>query len=162
MENITDKMLLFKEAIRHSWNAYFAGSDSPMSPEIQEAFGEVERGLLRGIVLAPMGLSERASEYRQKPLSWLVVEPADEVRELPLQLGKIDDIGNTYWSLPLVLPIKGYVSFQFFDFFDWCHTYGILDMPYIRARVIDLPGKPENCGSIALIKQYYCRFFIAR
>jgi hypothetical protein len=159
MQDVTDEMLLFKEAVRHSWNAYFVQCDSPMSPEVQEAFEEVERGLLRGIVLAPVGLSERAGEYRKKPLSWLVVELADGVQELPLQLGEVDGVGNTRWNMPVVLPMEGRASFEFFDFFDW-HPYGVVDLPYVRARVVDLPGKPDSRGSMALIEQRYCRFLI--
>jgi hypothetical protein len=64
-KDITDEMLKFKEAVRHSWNTYFVGCDSPMSPDIQQAFGELERGLLRAIVLVPLGEASRAIEYRQ-------------------------------------------------------------------------------------------------
>ncbi|MDR2260031.1 MAG: hypothetical protein LBE06_03675 [Azoarcus sp.] len=159
MQDITDKMLLFKEAVRHAWNTYFVQCDSPMSPQIQMAFEEVERGLLRGIVLAAVGLSERASEYRQRPLPWLVVEPIKETRELPLQLGKVDDEGNTRWGMPIALSITGRTVFEFFDFFDW-YPYGMVDLPYIRARVFDLPSKPDSRGSIVLIEQRYCRFLV--
>jgi hypothetical protein len=159
MLDVTDEMLLFKEAVRHSWNLYFMQCDSPMSLEIQEAFEEVERGLLRGIVLASAGLTERAGEYRQKPLSWLMVELADGVQELPLQFGEVDEIGNTRWKIPVVLPMGGRARFEFFDFFDW-NPYGMIDLPYVRARVVDLPGKPDAQGSMALIEQRYCRFLI--
>ena len=111
MQEITDEMLVFKEAIRHSWNTYFASCDSPMSPEIQVAFEEVEHGLLRVIVLVPLGISDRADEYRRQPLSWLVVQPSDGVRDCPLQFGEVDSAGNTRWGMPVVLSTAGNVVF---------------------------------------------------
>ena len=159
MQEITDEMLVFKEAIRHSWNTYFTSCDSPMSPEIQDAFEKVEHGLLQVIVLAPLGISDRADEYRRKPLSWLVVQPSDGVRECPLQFGEVDGAGNTRWSVPIVLSTEGNVVFEFFDFFDW-YPYGSIDLPYVRVLVRDLPSKPEAQGLMALIEQRHCRFLL--
>lgn len=157
MQDITSPMLEFKEAIRHSWNTYFAKSDSPMSPEIQEAFEQVEAGLLRAIVLAPLGVSERANEYRTKSLSWLIVKPADYLQECPVQIGERESSGNTTWGTPVSLAVDGRATFEFFDFFDW-YPYGLIDLPYVRVRVDSLPSHPTAQGLLALIEQRYCRF----
>jgi len=157
VQDITNSMLEFKEAIRHSWNTYFAGSDSPMSPEIQEAFEQVESGFLCAIVLAPLGVSERARDYRKKPLSWLIVKPADYLHECPIQIGERESSGNMRWGIPLSLAVDDRTTFEFFDFFDW-YSYGFIDLSYVRVRVGSLPSNPTAQGSLALIEQGYCRF----
>ena len=116
MRDITSTMLEFKEALRHSWNTYFVKIASPMSPDIQEAFGQVERGLFRAIVLAPLGVSERVKEYREKPLSWIVVTPSEHLEECPVQIGERDSSGNTTWGMPISLSVDDSVTFDFFDF----------------------------------------------
>lgn len=159
MHNVTQEMLIFKEAIRHCWNAYFSRCAAPMSPEVQESFEEVERGLFGGIVLAPLGLSSRASEYRKTPLSWLIISPSAEAQEIPMQFGEVDSLGNTSWRMPTVQPVDASTSFEFFDFFDW-YPYGVVDLPYVRARVADLPSAPDTRGKMALIEQRFCQFQI--
>lgn len=157
MQEITDSMLIFKEAVRHSWNTYFAHGLSPMSPDVQEAFGEIERGLFRGIVLTPLGVADRADEYRSKPLPWLLAQPQGDLSECPLQFGEVDANGNTRWGSPVQLPMTKLIAFEFFDFFDW-DPYGVIDLPYVRARVRDLPSKADVPGSIVLIEQRNCEF----
>lgn len=128
-----------------------------MSPEIQEAFGEIDQGLMRGIVLAPLGMANRSNEYRRGPLSWLVVQPSEHLQEWSVQYGEVDAAGNTRWSMPLVLPTTGQIVFEFFDFFDW-RPYGVIDLPYVRVRIRDLPSRPDLQGLMALVPQRYCRF----
>jgi hypothetical protein len=128
-----------------------------MSPEIQEAFAQVEVGLLCAIVLAPLGASERASEYRKKPLSWLIVKPADYLHECRMQIGERESSGNMRWGMPVSLAVDDRTTFEFFDFFDW-DPYGIIDLPYVRVRIGSLPSNTTAQGSLALIEQRYCRF----
>lgn len=87
-------MLEFKDAIRHAWNAYFAKSVSPMSPEIQSAFESVELGLFQVLVLTPLGAFDRADQYRRQPLPFILVKPAQGLRDLPIQVGERDDRGD--------------------------------------------------------------------
>ena len=157
MQDITISMLTFKEAIRHSWNTYFAQSNSPMSPEIQEAFERVESGLLCAIVLAPLGVLDRLSDYREKPLSWLMVKPVDYLHECPVRIGTRESTGNVSWGMPVSLAVDDRTTFEFFDFFDW-DPYGLIDLPYVRVRVSSLPSTPTAQGSLALIEQCHCRF----
>jgi hypothetical protein len=132
-----------------------------MSPTVQSAFEEVERGLLRAIVLAGDDLLfERADDYRCQSLSWLIVKPIDGLPEVPLQIGEIDGAGNTRWSLPTAFPSTSDMEFEFFDFFDW-YPYGIVDFPYVRVRVVNFPQRNNVLSFMALIEPRYCRFFLA-
>lgn len=159
MEDITDQMLEFKEAIRHAWNTHFAKTDAPMSPDIQAAFRSVELGLLGAIVLAPFGMSERVSEYRQHPLPFIVVRPAQYLLELPLQVFEEQAGGNNSVGMPITVAVDDQSTFDFFDFFDW-YSYGHVDLPYVRARVTSLQARPNLQGSLVLIEQVHCRFAV--
>jgi len=156
-EEITDQMLEFKEAIRHTWNSYFAKGDSSMSPEIQEAFRSVEEGLFGAIVLAPLGMAERANEYRKSPLSFILVRPAEFLQELPLQVFEQEENGNSKVSMPISVAVDDLSAFEFFDYFDW-YSYGHVDLPYVRARVASLQSQPKLQGALVLIEQTHCRF----
>lgn len=162
MQDITDQMLQFKDAIRHVWNSYFASCDSPASPEVQEAFEHVEKGLFLSIVLIPLGAIDRVDDYREKPLSWLVIRPPGHLRDLPLQLGRREKSGNTIWDTPISVRLSGKdcAAFEFYDFFDW-RPFGVIDLPLVRSRVAALPGQPNASGSLALIEQRHCRFLFA-
>lgn len=153
-------MLKFKDAIRHSWNMYFANTPNPMSPEIQEAFSSVEIGLFKSIVLAPFDAFDKAKEYRQHPLPFIIVKPAKGLSELPLQIGEIDNNGNTVWKLPTSIKVHAATHFEFYDYFDW-YPYGFIDLPYVRARFRDVSANGDLQGKIALIEQSLCQFFFA-
>lgn len=157
MEDITPQMLEFKEAMRHVWNTNFAKTDAPMSPEIQEAFRSVELGLFSAIVLAPLGMSERATEYRRHPLPFIVVRPAQFLQELPLQVFEQQAGGNNSVGGAITVAVDDQSAFDFFDFFDW-YSYGHVDFPYIRARVSSLHTQRKLQGSLVLIEQVHCRF----
>lgn len=158
MTDISHLMLKFKDAIRHSWNTYFVDSDAPMSSEIQEAFRNIEIGLFRAIVLAPLGVSEKAEEYRKHPLSFIIIKPIEGVRELPLQFGDYDASGSIVWRMPATVKVEPDMTFEFFDYFDW-YSYGYIDLHYVRARARAMSGQQDFKGKIVLIEQDVCRFF---
>lgn len=160
MRDITNLMLEFKEAVRHSWNVYFAKSKSPMSPEMQDAFEHVELGLFQAIVLTPMGAFDRADLYRRQPLPFILAKPQKERRELPLRVGVRDENGNTSWETPISVSVDSRSAFEFLDFFDW-YPYGYIDLPYVRARVASLASEPSLEGAMVLIEQIHCRFCFA-
>lgn len=157
MQDISNNMLEFKDAIRHVWNAYFAKSDSPMSPETQNAFESIELGLFQTLVLTPLDMFDRSDQYRQQPLSFIHVQPARGGNEMPLQIGKRDANGNMVWEMPISVLVDDQSIFEFFDFFDW-YPYGYIDLPYVRARVASLPSQPSLQGAMVLIEQIHCRF----
>jgi hypothetical protein len=158
VQDITNSMLEFKEAIRHAWNTYFALlCESPMSPDIQMAFSQIERGLFSAIVLNPLGMTERVVEYRKKSLSWILVTPFDYLDTYPVQFGTRDSSGNIIWSLPTSIAVDDNRTFEFFDFFDW-YPYGFIDLSYIRAQVNPSTDQSNTQGSLVLIKQQYCHF----
>lgn len=157
MNDISDLMFKFKDAVRHSWNTYFANSDASMSSEMQEAFNSVEIGLFQAIVLAPLGIFDKAKEYRKHPLPFIIVKPTEELLEMPLQFGEVDVSGNTVWAMPTSVKVQPDMAFEFYDFFDW-RPYGYIDLPYTRARLRVLPGQEDPQGKVVLIEQHVCRF----
>lgn len=161
MDDISNLMLKFKDAIRHAWNAYFAESDTPMSSEIQEAFGKVEIGLFQAIVLSPLDVFERVDEYRKRPLSFIIIKPAKELFEIPLQLGERDKSGNMVWQMPDTIKVGSGMTFEFYEYFDW-YPYGYIDLPYVMARVRTLPEHKELEGKIVILEQHLCRFFFSQ
>jgi len=157
MQDITKQMLEFKEAVRHTWNSYFAKGDSSMSPDIQDAFRSVEKGMFGAIVLAPFGMIQHACEYRAGALPFILVKPAEYLRELPLQVFEQQANGNSVLGAPISVSIDDLTAFEFFDYFDW-YSYGHVDLPYIRARVASLQSRPSLQGMLVLIEQVHCRF----
>lgn len=161
MIDITDKMLLFKEAVRHTWNSYFACSQHPGSSETQEAFASIECALLRVIVLAPHGFGDLADQYRRGPFSRMVVKPIS-VPELPIQFGeKQQGTENVTWSHRTTITVDDSTYFYFYDFFDWS-PYGSIDLPFVRARGPTKLGGDMNQAKRALIEQIHCRFMFLK
>lgn len=149
MEDITAEMLLFKEAVRHVWNAYLLEAASPMSPELQESFAKIERELLRAIVLLPNGIPDLADSYRRIPLP-ILIQAKGGLSDIPVQFGSLDANFNMKWELPCSVPAPEVSQYRFVEFFDW-DPYGYIDMSYVRAlRSAD--------GRFALIEQTYCGF----
>lgn len=154
MRDVTREMQRFRESVRHNWNTYFLDLDDRMSSDIQEAYSSVERGLFKAIIGLDSGGD--ISEYRKRPISWLLVKPTDILTEVSIQLAEDGGSGNVSWTLPLSVSCEGAI-FEFFDFFDW-YSYGPIDLALVRARVKALPGRPESEGLFALLEQKDCRF----
>lgn len=159
MIDITEQMLEFKEAIRHVWNTYFAGSDDPMSPETQEAFSSIERALLRVLVLAPYGVGDLAEAYRLRVSSNILIKPARSLVEMPIQFGHKEPNGSIVWDVETMLKVDAATQFGFFDFFDW-YPYGRVDLPFVRVRELPHAGEKSFGGKIALIEQIHCQFML--
>lgn len=148
MENITEDMLRFKEAVRHLWNTYFLDAGSPMSAELHESFETIERELLRALVLAPSEMPEAADNYRRGPLPILLQAQAGLI-DLPVQFGSVDANRNMMWEAPRSVPASEVSQFRFVEFFDW-NPYGNIDLSYVKAQAGD--------GRVALIEQAHCGF----
>jgi hypothetical protein len=152
-------MLEFKEAVRHTWNSYFANSNEPMSSETQEAFSNIERALLRVIVLAPYGMGDLADSYRLRTLLDILIKPARSLVEIPIRFGHSEPNGNIIWDIETALKVVEDTQFCFFDFFDW-NPYGHVDLPFVRVRELPYTGNKSLGGKIALIEQIHCEFML--
>jgi len=148
MEDITEDMLRFKEAVRHVWNAYLLESGSPMSPELQDSFSKIERELLRAVVLLPNGVPNLADDYRHRPMAILVQAKAG-LSDIPVQFGSLDANRNMKWELPCSVAAADVSQYRFIEFFDW-NPYGHIDLSYVKARAHD--------ARLVLIEQTYCDF----
>jgi hypothetical protein len=155
MIDINEQMLVFKDAVRHCWNSYFANSRHPMSAETQEAFSEIERALLRVLVFSPHGLGDLADSYRLRALSNVVVKPDPLLVEMPIRFGSKEPNGNIVWDVETSLKVSENTRFCFYDFFDW-NAFGYVDLPFVR--VVGASVDSLSAGKIALIEQAHCRF----
>lgn len=153
-------MLEFKEAVRHTWNSCFANCSNPMSSETQEAFSEIEKALLRVLVLSPHGVGELAASYRSRVLSNIVVKPARALKDLPIQYGQREPNGNFVWDIAKTIPVDENTQFGFFDFFDW-YPYGYVDLPFVRVRSLPQTENEPFGGKVALIEQTHCVFMLS-
>jgi len=150
MENITNYMLRFKEAVRHVWNAYLVESYSPMSPKLQESFEKIERELFRALVLLPWGIPDVADIYRRVPMP-IMLQAKTGLTEIPVQFGSLDVNRNIKWGLPCTVLVDDLQLYQFIEFFDW-NPYGCIDLNYVKVMSGD--------GRFALVEQLYCDFTI--
>jgi hypothetical protein len=159
MIDITEKMLEFKEAVRHIWNSYFANSNEPMSSETQEAYSDIERALLRVLVFAPHGMGDLAASYRLRVLSEILIKPVYVPGEMPIQFGHKESNGNFVWEAETTLKVDEDTRFYFFDFFDW-YPYGHVDLPFVRVRALPSTDDQSPGGKVALIEQRHCKFIL--
>ena len=160
MIDITEQMLEFKEAVRHTWNSCFANSSAPMSSETQEAFSSIERALLRVLVLAPHGIGDLADSYRLRVLSNILIKPARSLVEIPIRFGHKEPNQNIVWDVETMLKVDENTQFGFFDFFDW-YPYGHVDLPFVRVRELPHTDDKSLGGRIALIEQIHCVFMLS-
>lgn len=159
MIDITEEMLVFKEAIRHIWNTYFAKNNESMSPEVQEAFSNIERALLRVIVLAPHGKGDLADSYRLQVLSNILIKPLSEESELPIRFGHKEQNGNILWDEETTIKLDEVAQLYFFDFFDW-NSYGQIDLVFLRARLHLQAVEILGDGQRVLVEQRHCKFML--
>jgi hypothetical protein len=150
MENITEDMLRFKEAVRHLWNAYFLEVGSPISVELLESFEKIERELLRALVLLPSGVPDAADNYRRGSMP-IFLQAKVGLLDVPVQFGSADANLNMKWELPCAVPITVISHYQFIEFFEW-NPYGHIDLCYVKAKVSD--------GRFALVEQIHCDFIL--
>ena len=159
MIDISTEMREFKEATRHTWNTYFWPSADRYSDESQVSFVEIERGLLKVLVLSPHGMDGVASSYRSKPLAEILVVPRTVPGEMPVNYGQKHENGNTVWELPVNIDTDEHTLFEFYDFYDW-QTFEHLDLAYVRASSIPRKTSEEKIGRIVMIEHRYCNFLL--
>ncbi|MGH8037934.1 MAG: hypothetical protein ACREPD_09345 [Stenotrophomonas sp.] len=148
MKNVTGQMQRFKEASRHIWNSYLMPGDGVLDMAAEDSFLEIERELLRSLVLEG---SVAADQYGRSAIGGLVVKPKPVYREVPVQVASSGSDGNTYWSESERVAAADLPVLEFVGFFDWMH-YGYIDYAIVRA---------VECGSgrRVLIETVYCDFW---
>jgi len=150
MKNVNEAMQNFREASRHIWNTYLVPGTNVVQFEIEEAFDNIERELLRCLVFD--GRSDDVREYRKQGLENLVVRPAEGLTEVPIQSGTKQGNGNIVWQEAEMVAIDRFPDLRFFDFFDWSH-YGSIDYGLVRA-VEHGNARP------ALLPHMYCTYWV--
>jgi len=148
MKDITENMLRFKEATRHVWNTYLLGSAHVMLPDIQNSFALIESELLCVIVLLPFDAAHLVENYRKIPLP-IIIKPEVGLREIPVQFGTKDQVGNMIWQQTSSVNANDLQNFKFVEFFDW-NPYGYIDMSFVKIY--------SSEAGWALVPNRYCRF----
>lgn len=159
VDDITDLMLKFREAVRHSWNAFFTDASSPMSPDIQSAFDLMEQGFFQGIVLDGCDLSDETIKYRRAPLPFVHVVPRPEILELFVSIGQKNPRGVA-WKAPAPLQLAKEDQLEFVRFFDW-NPYEQISMSLVEVRIAKMSSHPELVDARGLIEAHEVRFLLA-
>lgn len=139
--DITVEMSRFKEASRHLWNTYLVPAGGSASIATIQAFEEIERALLKELVLRELGADARAADYRRGPTKGIVVRPNEYLTDIPLQLAEVMENKSVRWSESRRVPVGTLGEIEFYDFFDW-NPYGLRDFSFVRAVV---EGSSQLC-----------------
>ncbi len=158
---VSNEMVLFRDAIQHAWNKYFAGSDFSRFLELQEAFGKVEEGLFQAIVLWPHGVCDRSGQYRMGALNWLEIAFVEGISSGHAHFGTIKGDGNTYWEAEVEVKANEMPTCHFMEFFDW-NPVGEVDYRMVRADVFkkNIQDSRDQRFKSALLRISECSFFL--
>lgn len=155
--NISAEMLEFKEAVRNSWNSYFAKYREDRSLDAFMFFSDLEISLFWAIVVNPLNLDIDPRSFRKKPFDKILLVTKDICSEFPISYGKVQDNGNVVWTLPSVIRSHKDQLFKFYDFFDWSE-FGYIDYAYIRCLVENSPQDEHFTGAYGLLETRYIDF----
>jgi hypothetical protein len=155
MIDITQQIQLYRETVRHIWNSCFA-SEAGRSPagEVFEAFDTICEQLFVALILSPNAISE--------PVGQLNVQGFPSIRVIPLLaegtpilINRTEPTGP-YWDDPVNVVKPDEIELGFMGFFDW-DSYGIIDMRYVRARVLACHSNRALEGREALVEMGHAK-----
>lgn len=150
--DISDELLEFREALRHTWNAHLRYSGDPMSVEVQESLTMVERGLFYGLVLLPTSRCDAIDLYRREPMPFIQVQPRlSGESHLNVQAAERTSFG-VQWGVTQPVRMDGGTELQFIEFFDW-DIYGWISLPLVKTRVVRCDSNPQMVGVDVLVKE---------
>jgi hypothetical protein len=159
--DITIEVSKFQEALRHTWNTYFQTASSPMGPDLQDAFGLVEQGLLQGVLLCEIDRRfDSTLTSRRQPLSFIHVMPRPEMTTLALRVG-VPSSGAMIWGAPEQCDVHELAELEFVRFFDWL-PYEQVSLSLVEVYVARLSTRRELEGRMALVAAHDVRFLLAQ
>jgi hypothetical protein len=158
MQNITARMLQYREAARLLWNGFLREEDAAGGGEISTDDGlddwlRLKQLLFTAVVLRHTGDREHARSlldpsrfsWWNKPIPFIRVVPA---REVTAQVSRTSGRGGC-WDHP-VKTIRPDDDLRFIDFFDWGQA-GYLDFQYFHVEIVASRSRPELVGHHALV-----------
>ena len=157
-KNITEIMLKFREAIRHSWNTYFLGANEIMGPYIEEARSAVEQGFFQGIVLNYYGLDKYPTPQYRTTLPFIHIIPSPLLTDFDIQVGEQKD-GYFAWGSPVRIAVEKNIELEFIEFFDW-DQFEQMNLSLVKVHIKRMDARPDLVGSYALLEQNKVLFFL--
>ncbi|MBF5043638.1 hypothetical protein FGE12_14675 [Aggregicoccus sp. 17bor-14] len=165
MENVTQRMMKYREAARHLWNTFLREEQtfSPQrlpSDEVLDDWEALQPLLFRALVLRHTGNEAHAaarlsSGRRSEPLPFLRVVPTSDRVPAMVSRGKP---AKTYWDHP-VNRLGPEDDLRFIDFFDW-DSSRFLDFAYYRVEIRACAREPGLVGHEALLEVQYADVFV--
>ena len=158
MRDVTPTMLLFKEAIRHIWNAHFVPSFEFETNDLGEIwtelgyYQEISDRMFKALVLRKLGLPEDSINYGScpVPVPGLFVVP-DFGTEISVMINR-DNETKGRWSKPQMIGHEAFGECLFIEFFNWGQA-SFLDLPLVRCR-------SETAACEYLVEHHHCRFMV--
>lgn len=155
MTDITQQLQLYRETARHVWNSCFAArSGASSSGEAFESFDQICEALFDALILGPLGSDESASQLNVQGFASIRVVPVISAGT-PILINRTEPSGP-YWDDPMNSVISGETELEFIGFFDW-DSCGVIDMRYLRVRILDCKTNAAIVGREALIEMSHVK-----
>jgi hypothetical protein len=149
MIDITQEIQRYREAARHLWNSCLMSRVNTSSGVVYEAFGRICEELFEVVVLDPYDIDESAEQLNITGFQSLRVVPAVSAGT-PILVNRTQPTGP-YWDDPMTSVKAQDIELGLIGFFDW-DSYGLIDMRYLRVRILGCPSHPVLVGREALIE----------
>ncbi len=171
MENITSRVLQYREAARLVWNGFLREEDDlgggPFSSDyLADDWIALKRDLFVALVLRHTGHDQHAREFLDpqrftvwtKPIPFLRVA-ARNVPSPGIPAFVSRTAGHSgYWDHPVNRVGKD-DDLRFIDFFDFGDA-GYIDFTYFHVAIVSSANHPEIAGHEALIEAQYAEVFV--
>lgn len=159
MDDITDRMMAYRECCRHIWNSYFLKVDW-LEREIDywDYFDLINRTLLEDTVLKQV-MEEQETQLNQDGYY-------EKVKVIP-QLGPLGylamygkpDGNTTNWN---IIELKSNDNdFRFIELFDWT-VERVKDYQYARVRLVKSVEFPNDVGYDFLLESWRVSFVLSQ
>jgi hypothetical protein len=171
MENITPKVLQYREAARLIWNGFLREEDDlgagPVSDDLlDDCWTALKRDLLAALALRGTGNDDHAralldpqrSTMWTRPIPFLRVAARDvPAPGVPAWVSRTPGHSG-YWDHAVNRLDRG-DDLRFIDFFDFGEA-GYIDFKYFHVAVVSSKNHPEIAGHEALIEVQYAEVFV--
>ena len=164
MKNVTEYFLRYRDIVRLAWNLGFRGlltTDRTVYAFV-DRFEEVSARLFEGMVLLPLGVSDRISDKWDpgKAFSFDVRPKTGRTAELLVDR-YLPTAPYHEWGSPAVRVRAEDCRLRFLAWFDW-EQLGSRDYVLLKVLITDFPPRPELAGRYALVNVGDCEIFTSK
>jgi hypothetical protein len=155
MTDVTQQFELCRETARHIWNSCFAHQKGePNSGAAFESFDRICEELFDALILTPFSSAESSSQLNVQGFTSIRVVPAIP-DGTPILINRTEP-SSPYWDDPMKSIHPTGSQLGFIGFFDW-DSYGMIDMRYLRVRILTCDANPLVVGREALIEMSHAK-----